>query len=348
MLLRHCAAWPWSLRMPDMTVMQSDSALPPDVAGTVVTVGTFDGVHRGHLDVLARLVARSKATGMPSVLVSFDPHPLEIVNPNAAPPLLTSLEEKLEVIAETGIHYFAVVPFTHTLAAYSAEDFVELVLRRRFRMRELLIGHDHGFGHHRAGNVSVLRELGALSDFQVDVVDAVSLSDGQHVSSTSIRRAIAGGDLTRAAEGLGRSYSVGGTVIHGKARGRGLGFATLNVEAPSPRKLLPPEGVYAVRVQTPVGSFGGMMNLGPRPTFGESETTLEAHLFGATGDFYGARVRVDFISFLRDTREFANADELSLQLGRDRENALRALTPFLTAGNLKGYSGTINLTPSVA
>lgn len=334
--------------MTDLAQRSIDSSLPPNVSGTVVTVGTFDGVHRGHLDVLTRLVARAGAAGMPSVLVSFDPHPLEIVNPNAAPPLLTSLDEKLEVIAETGIDYFAVVPFTHVLAAYSAEDFVEHILRRRFRMRELLIGHDHGFGHHRAGNVSVLRALGAISGFRVDVVDAVSVADGQHVSSTLIRRAVAGGDLARAAEALGRPYSVGGTVVHGQGRGRVLGFATLNVEPPSPRKLLPPEGVYAVRVQTPDGPYGGMMNLGPRPTFGESETTLEAHLFGASGEFYGTRVRIDFISFLRDTRKFESAEELVLQLERDRENAVRALTPFAASGNLKGYSGTGNFTPSVA
>jgi riboflavin kinase/FMN adenylyltransferase len=334
--------------MPDLAQRSMDSSLPPNVAGTVVTVGTFDGVHRGHLDVLERLVARANERGMPSVLVSFDPHPLEVVNPNAAPPLLTSFDEKLEVIAESGVNYFAVVPFTHTLAAYSAEDFVEHVLRRRFRMCELLIGHDHGFGHHRAGNVNVLRELGATSGFRVDVVDAVSLSDGQHVSSTSIRRAVAGGDLARAAEGLGRPYSVGGKVVRGRGRGRDLGFATLNVAPPSPRKLLPPEGVYAVRVQTVAGPFGGMMNLGPRPTFGETETTLEAHLFGATHDLYGTTVRLDFISFLRDTRTFASADELVHQLERDRENALRALTPFGVSGNLNGYPGTGTFTPSVA
>jgi riboflavin kinase/FMN adenylyltransferase len=338
----------WFPPVPDLAGISTESALPPNVTGTVITVGTFDGVHRGHLDVIARLVSRATAVGMPSVLVSFDPHPLEVVNPTAAPPLLTSFEEKLEVIAETGVHYFAVVPFTHDLASYSAAEFVDRVLRRRFRMRELLIGHDHGFGHHRAGNVSVLRELGARSGFRVDVVDAVSLADGQHVSSTSIRRAVAGGDLSRAAEGLGRPYAVGGTVIRGKGRGRDLGFATVNVAAPSPRKLLPPEGVYAVMVQTPRGPYGGMMNLGPRPTFGETGTTLEAHLFGASGDFYGAQVRIDFISFLRDTRKFANAEELVHQLQVDRENALRALTPFMPADTLKGYPRTNHFTPSVA
>jgi riboflavin kinase/FMN adenylyltransferase len=275
---------------------------------------------------------------MASVLVSFDPHPLEIVNPAAAPLLLTSHDEKLEVIAESGVDYFAVVPFTHALSSYSAEEFVDHVLRRRFRMRELLIGHDHGFGHHRAGNVTVLQQLGKRWSFKVDVVDAVSHGDGQHVSSTSIRRAVAGGDLSRAAAGLGRRYAVGGRVVKGQGRGRDLGFATINVAPPSRRKLLPPEGVYAVVVQTPAGPFGGMMNLGPRPTFGDTEKTLEAHLFETDQDFYGASVRIDFVAFLRDTKKFASAEELIRQLGRDRENALRALTLTDVPGTLKGYT----------
>jgi riboflavin kinase/FMN adenylyltransferase len=325
-----------------------ESGLPPTVEGTVVTVGTFDGVHRGHLDVIQRLVDQAKAAGKPSLLVSFDPHPLEIVNPAAAPLLLTTSEEKLEVLAETGLDYFAIVPFTHALASYGAEEFVDEILRRRFRMTELLIGYDHGFGHRRAGNVGVLKQLGVERNFDVDVVEAVSLSDGQHVSSTSIRRAIAGGDLERAAEGLGRHYSVSGTVVAGNSRGKKLGFATINLSAPSPRKLLPPEGVYAVMVQTPRGRFGGMMNLGPRPTFGDSERSIEAHLFDVDADFYGMRVRIDFFAYLRETKKFADASELIRQLEKDRENALSALTPSRGSGNLIGSPKTAKPYPSVA
>ncbi len=325
-----------------------DSGLPPTVNGTVVTVGTFDGVHRGHLDVIRRLVDQAKAAGKPSLLVSFDPHPLEVVNPAAAPLLLTTSEEKLEVLAETGLEYFAIVPFTHALSSYGAEEFVDEILRRRFRMTELLIGYDHGFGHRRAGNVGVLKELGIERGFDVDVVEAVSLSDGQHVSSTSIRRAIAGGDLERAAEGLGRHYSVSGTVVAGNSRGRQLGFATINLSPPSPRKLLPPEGVYAVMVQTPRGRFGGMMNLGPRPTFGDPERSIEAHLFDVDADFYGMRVRIDFFAFLRETKKFADATELIRQLEKDRENALSALTPSRSTGNLIGSPKTAKPYPSVA
>jgi riboflavin kinase/FMN adenylyltransferase len=326
----------------------SESGLPPTVRGTVLTVGTFDGVHRGHLDVIQRLVERARDVGLPSLLVSFDPHPLEVVNPVAAPMLLTTSEEKLEVLAETGVNYFAIVPFTHELASYGAEEFVDRVLCARFRMSELLIGYDHGFGHRREGNVAVLQALGEQRGFHVEVVEPVSTGDGQHVSSTSIRRAIAGGDLVRAAEGLGRPYSVSGTVVGGHSRGRSLGFATINLSAPPPRKLLPPEGVYAVMVQTPRGRFGGMLNLGPRPTFGDTSLSIEAHLFDVDADFYGKRVRIDFVAFLRETKKFAAASELVRQLEKDRESALRALTPLLNPGNLKGSIKMANLTPSVA
>ena len=331
--------------MPELSAISRGSGLPSDVRGTAITVGTFDGMHRGHIDVVSRLVAAAARAGLRSVMVSFEPHPLEVVNPASAPRLLTTHDEKLEIVASTRLDYFAVVPFTSRLAAFTAAEFVDTVLRRRFRMRQLLIGHDHGFGHRRAGNVTVLRELGARWGFGVDVIDAVSLDDGEHVSSTAIRRAVAGGDLTRAADGLGRPYSVTGTVVAGHSRGRELGFATLNLASPGPAKLLPPDGVYAVRVQTPRGAFGGMMNLGPRPTFGEEEKTIEAHLFDTSGDFYGASVRIDFIEFLRDTRKFESAAELARQLGKDRDDAIRALTLFTHAGNLRGSIGTANFTP---
>ena len=315
---------------------RDDSGLPPYVKDTVITVGTFDGVHRGHRDVIERLVARAHLLKIPSVLVTFEPHPLEVVNPAAAPLLLTTHDEKQEVIAETGLDYLAVVPFTAELAAYSAEDFVEGILRRCFRMRELLIGYDHGFGRQRAGNVDVLRTLGERDGFRVEVVEPVSTADGHSVSSTSIRRAVAGGDLDRAAASLGRLYSVSGRVVEGAQRGRTIGFPTLNLGAPPHRKLLPPEGVYAVRVQTPAGPLGGMMNLGPRPTFGDSATSLEAHLFDTNGNFYGSHIRIDFVARLRETRKFASAEQLTAQLRHDERDARSALTLHQSPRTLKG------------
>jgi riboflavin kinase / FMN adenylyltransferase len=304
---------------------RADSGLPPDVTATVVAVGTFDGVHRGHRDVLDRLATKATGLGLRSLMVTFEPHPLEVVNPAAAPQLLTVGEEKREVLAESGIDYLAVVPFTATLARYAAEEFVTRVLRDRFSMEYLLMGYDHGFGRNREGDVEVLQALGARYGFRVEVVPPVSVGDGRPISSTSIRRAIAGGDLDRAAFALGRPYSLGGRVVQGAARGRGLGFPTINVAPPNPRKLLPPQGVYAVRVQTPGGAHGGMLNLGPRPTFGDQSVGIEAHLFDASGDWYGAWVRIDFIARLRETQKFANAAALVEQLRRDEDDARRVL-----------------------
>ena len=306
-------------------VLLSESGLPSHVRRTAVTVGTFDGVHLGHQDVLRRLVQRASSLGVRSLLVTFDPHPLEVVNPSAAPPLLSVGDEKLELLAESGVDYVAILPFTTALAGFEPERFVDEILLRRFRMHDLLIGHDHGLGRNRTGDVEALRALGTANGFDVTVVPAVTTGTGQPISSTAIRRAVAGGDLDRAASSLGRLYSVGGRVAQGEKRGRLLGFPTINVPLPSPRKLLPPQGVYAVRVQTPGGPFGGMMNLGPRPTFGDATVAIEAHLFDAEEDLYEQRVRIDFVCRLRDTQRFADADALRRQLELDAQAAHRAL-----------------------
>ncbi|HEY3286573.1 MAG TPA: bifunctional riboflavin kinase/FAD synthetase [Gemmatimonadaceae bacterium] len=311
--------------MPERMDWHVESGLPPDVEGTVVTVGTFDGVHAGHRLVLQRLAARAAETGLRSVLVTFEPHPLEVVNPANAPHLLTVGDEKLEVLAESELDYLAVLPFTPALAQYDAPTFVDAVLRERFGMRELLIGYDHGFGRGRSGDATVLQQLGAARGFGVEVVPPVIAPDGRPVSSTSIRRAIAGGDLERAEGGLGRHYGISGVVIEGVGRGRTLGFRTINLSFPPPRKLLPPDGVYAVRVCTPLGSFGGMMNLGGRPTFGDPARTIETHLFDTAPELYGRRVRVDLVRRLRETRAFESAASLVEQLARDEQAARTAL-----------------------
>nr|MCU0636198.1 riboflavin biosynthesis protein RibF [Gemmatimonadaceae bacterium] len=247
--------------------------------------------------------------------------PLAIVNPAAAPRLLTTAHEKLEVIATTGVEYLAILPFTSTLAAYSAERFVVEVLRERFRMQVLLVGHDHGFGRERMGDATVLQALGATMGFEVQVLAPVAARGGQPISSTAIRRAVAGGDLTRAAEQLGRAYGLSGTVVPGAQRGRTMGMRTINIAWPDPAKLLPPDGVYVARVHTPAGAFAGMLNLGGRPTFQEAERVLEVHLFDVDRDLYGAPVRCDFLHRLRDTQRFPSVDALRAQLAEDERQA---------------------------
>jgi riboflavin kinase/FMN adenylyltransferase len=308
-----------------MIVVDGTTPLALATNGAAITVGTFDGVHRGHQDVVARLVHLARERALTSIVVTFDPHPLEVVNPSAAPPMLTTRAEKLDALARTGVEVVVVLPFTPAMAAMSAERFVDEILLARCRLRVLLVGHDHGFGRDRMGDASVLQALGALRGFRVELVEPVQGSEGHPVSSTAIRRAVAGGDLSRAADGLGRPYGVWSTVVHGEKRGRALGFPTVNLAPVSTRKLLPPDGVYAVRVQLPGGEHGGMLNLGGRPTWDETERRLEAHLFDTSGDWYGQPVEVRFLKRLREVRRFDDAEALRAQLRVDEDLARAAL-----------------------
>jgi riboflavin kinase/FMN adenylyltransferase len=292
-------------------------------AGSVVTVGTFDGVHRGHQAVLAENARRAAASGRQGMLVTFEPHPLDIVNPAAAPPRLTTAVERMEVVATSAIDRMLVLHFDATLATRSPGEFVEQVLRGHCDMRELVIGHDHGFGRGRTGDVQTLQALGRARGFPVDVVPPVTV-DGNPVSSTAIRRAVAGGDLAAAARQLGRRYSVSGQVRRGAGRGRAGGFPTVNLDVP-PRKLLPPDGVYAAIVETPAGRFGGMMNQGHRPTFGDGLRLIEVHLFGFAGDLYDRWVRVEWVAHLREIRRFDGVAALRQQLEDDRLRAVAIL-----------------------
>ena len=306
--------------------------LPAGKEGTTVTVGTFDGVHPGHHAVLMEIVRRAGAAGRKSVLVTFEPHPLEIVNPAAAPPLLTTGPERREVLAQTDLDYVVFLRFDRRLASLSPEAFVREVLEQRLQMRELVIGHDHGFGRGRSGDVETLRRLGREDGFQVDVVAPVEIG-GHPVSSTQIRRAVTGGDLKTAARLLGRAYSVSGRVVRGAGRGRSIGIPTINLGGVPQNKLFPPDGVYAVWVETPDGRFGGMLNQGPRPTFADAGRAVEAHLFDYDRDLYGAWVRIEWIERLRDTRRFDSPGHLMAQLAEDRVRAAAVIAEAQARSN---------------
>jgi riboflavin kinase / FMN adenylyltransferase len=225
---------------------------------------------------------------------------------------------------QSPLDYVLLLRFDRDLAGLTPEGFVREVLLRRCAVRELVIGHDHGFGRGRSGDVETLRRMGAVEGFQVDVVDPVDFG-GQHVSSSRIRRAVAGGDLLTAGAMLGRPYGVVGRVGQGERRGRLLGVPTINLAEISPRKLLPPDGVYAVAVEWRGGRVGGMMNQGPRPTFQDGRRLLEAHLFDFEGDLYGEWVRIEWVERLRDIERFATVEHLKEQLQQDRQRALAAL-----------------------
>ncbi len=303
--------------------------VPAGPEGTVVTVGSFDGVHRGHEAVLAEIAARARAAGRHSVLVTFDPHPMEVVNPAAAPQLLTTGPERREILAQTGLDYAVLLRFDRVMAALPPAEFVRRILVDGCGMRELVIGHDHGFGRGRQGDVDLLQQLGAALGFAVDVVPALEV-DGHTVSSTLVRRAVAGGDLALATRLLGRPYFATGQVVPGNGRGASLGFPTANLAGVPARKLLPPDGVYAVRVEWRGGRSDGMLNQGGRPTFQQEERALEVHLLDHAGDLYGEWLKVQWVARLRDVQRFPSAAALRAQLERDRSSARAALSASAT------------------
>jgi riboflavin kinase/FMN adenylyltransferase len=300
-------------------------ALPKLRNGSVITVGTFDGVHRGHWAVLQEVQRHARADEREAVLVTFHPHPLRIVRPEVAPQVLTTPVEKEEILAESGLDYAVFLPFTPELAAYSPERFVDEILIERLQLRRLVIGHDHGFGKGRTGDVDTLNRIGALRGFDVHVLPAIETDNGP-ISSSSIRGAIEAGDMASANDALGRPYSLRGVVVRGEGRGHSLGFATANIRVPDPDKLLPLEGIYAVRAALKDGPVDGVLHLGPRPTFSGSPPSIELHLFDFDADLYGVDLRVDFHARIRAIHHFATVPELIRAIEADCEAARQILS----------------------
>ena len=292
--------------------------------GAVITVGTFDGVHRGHQQVLDVLRRTALARSEQSVVVTFDPHPLRIVRPESAPPLLTTAAEKIEILAQSGIERVALLRFTAALAAYPPRQFVDEILIDRLGMKHLVIGYDHGFGRGRSGDVDTLRAIGQEIGFGVDVVDPVT-TDAGAVSSSLVRELVQAGNVAAAADALGRPYSITGTVVRGEGQGRKLGFPTANIDVPNPEKLIPHEGIYAVRAALRDRFVDGVLHLGPRPTFAGLPPSIEVHLFDFDEDVYGRRVRVDFIERIRDIAHFQSVDALVKAMEADCAEAVRLL-----------------------
>ena len=300
-----------------MTVFQDGvSGLPRDDRPVIVTVGTFDGVHLGHWSVLEEIGARAAAREGRSVLVTFDPHPLRIVRPEMAPKLLTTLDEKKAVLAGSRLDFVVFLAFTPQLRQYSPRRFVTEILLGGLGMSELVIGYDHGFGRGRSGDVNTLRAIGAECGFAVDVVGAVH-SGPAAISSSSIRRALADGRLADANRGLGRPYSIAGTVVPGDGRGRKLGFPTANLRVNDSDKLIPAEGIYACYVTVPAGRFMGALHIGPRPTFPGAGAAVEVFLLDFDGELYGCEIRLELIERLRPVAAFDSADELAEQMRVD-------------------------------
>ena len=315
-----------------MLVVTDLSVSPWPNERAVITIGAYDGVHRGHRAVIAQVQARAAELGARSVVVTFDRHPASVIRPDAAPRLLTNPAQKLELLADTGVDATVVVPFSPEQARETPVDFVERVIVNALRAQAVIVGSDFHFGHMRQGNITLLREMGERHDFTCEPVVLVPRADGvdEPISSTAVRRALAGGEIETATRLLGRALEVRGTVVTGDQRGRTIGFATANVEIPN-GMCLPSDGVYAGLYRRPDGSeHACAINLGRRPTFyvNAEHSLLEAHLLDFAGDLYGEDAAVTFVAFLRSEKQFAGIDELKTQLKLDVEHARVAVQTY--------------------
>ena len=321
-MLTHREWWPRGL------FHKVDFTMSQDTQRFAATIGFFDGVHQGHRFLLGQLQEAAAARGLKSLVVTFDRHPREVVQSGWRPQLLTTLDEKTELLWQTGVDQVVVLPFDESLAALTARQFMSDVLVSRFHVALLLAGYDNRFGHGRTETfddyVAYGHELG------MEVVCARPLlTDGEAdgaFSSSLVRRLLTAGDVARAAECLGRCYTISGQVVHGEHKGHGLGFPTANLLPGDSRKLIPARGCYAVEALLADGTrHRGMTNIGTRPTFQGVRQTLETHLFDFSEDIYGQPLTLGFVARLRDEQKFPSQDALSAQLSRDRQAAEKIL-----------------------
>ena len=304
-----------------MLVVQ-DALKSPDVPyGAVVTLGNYDGIHRGQRQVIDRVVARAKELGTSSALITFEPHPLEVLRPEDAPPLLTLPHQRQRALAEAGIDAMLIVKFNRELARTSPEDFVRRFLAGTLAIEEIFVGKDFGFGHERRGNLALLEKMGGELGFKVTGVDQVTC-EGEVISSSRIRRAVREGKVELAAELLGRPYALYGKVVKGDRMGARLGWPTINLEPEN--KHLPMGGVYVGRVFFPdmPATFDCVTNVGTRPTVYENYAkVVESHILDFKQNVYGEKVEVLFLKRLREEKLFPSVMELAAQIGRDVEQA---------------------------
>jgi len=307
-----------------MEVLSPSSKALKDLYQPVATVGSFDGLHLAHQAILKEVDRRAKRIQGHGLIVTFNPHPRIVLDKSEAPALLTTLEEKLDLLKKQPIDYTLVWPFSRQLAVWPASRFVQEILWKKLGVREMVIGHDHAFGHDRAGRLRTLEDLGKRYHFKVTAIDPV-LYGSDPISSTRIRRCLLTGDVVSASEMLGHPYELEGCVVRGDGRGRRLQYPTANLSI-SGRKLIPGDGVYAVRWKRPSDSPGGLVNIGVRPTFDGKKRTLEIHFLDFRGSLYGEKVRVQFIQKIRDEKKFTSGRELMTQMKKDEQAARRLLS----------------------
>ena len=286
----------------------------------VVTMGTFDGVHLGHQEIIKDLVQTSKTNQAKSVLITFDPHPRKVLQPDIPLQLIQSVEEKILVLQTTGIDYLIIIPFDKQFSELSSLEFIQKILVEKIGCKKLVIGYDHHFGKNREGNITQLSEYSDVYNFDVEEIPAQDI-DEVSVSSTKIRRALESGNLQTANHYLGYPFMLNGTVVNGKKLGGKIGYPTANIAIEEPYKLIPKTGVYVVKSTINENVVFGMMNIGNRPTVDGNYQTIEVHFFDFNEDLYGKKLRIDLLYFLRDEQKFDSISLLVNQLKNDEKNA---------------------------
>lgn len=290
---------------------------------TVLTLGTFDGIHPGHLKIINKLIDCSKEKSCRNVVIAFHPHPRTVLGSGSDVKMLTTQEERKDLLEKNGIENFLTINFTKEFASLTAEQFIYDYLINGIGLSEIVLGHDHHFGKDRGGNVELLKKIGAKENFSVTTVDAFYINN-EIVSSTKIRNSLIEGDLRRANILLGRNYSFTGTVIGGDKRGRELGYPTANIKLSSQEKLLPAIGIYAVRVLLNSEKHIGLLSIGKRPTFyDEGNLVTEVYIYNFNREIYGEEVTIELVERLRGEEKFNSAEDLISQMNKDKENGLK-------------------------
>ncbi len=297
-----------------MNIVTSLEDIPVSFSPSIVTLGNFDGVHLGHRELFRQLLKRSREQQCQAVVCTFFPHPLKVLAARQAPFLLNTREERRRLIAASHVDWLVEIPFDVGFAALSPEAFIDDILLKRLRMRGLVVGYDYAFGKARRGNPTFLQQYGQKKGFAVDVLQPVG-EDGTPYSSTRIRELIAAGQVAQVVPLLGRQYNLRGEVVSGFQRGRELGFPTANLR--TDKELIPAPGVYVVKARHGDLEYGGVVNIGYRPTFGGEDVTIEVHLLDFTGTLYGESLRIYFIERLRAEQTFSGVDELSRAIASD-------------------------------
>ena len=307
-----------------MNVIYDLDSLKQRLNNPVLTIGNFDGVHKGHLALFDIVKKRAKAIGGQSAVMTFDPHPVKIVKKGNGPALITQTEQKLCLISNAGIDVILCIPFTAQFASIPAESFVKDILLDKIGVKELVVGYDYTFGRNRTGNLALLQKMGKELGFQVHLVGPVHI-DHTVVSSTSIRTLVREGNLAEARMLLGRDYQIWGTVVKGANRGgRLLGFPTANIKPGD--ELLPKRGVYAVMVEVDERLFCGVTNVGFNPTFGENSLSIETYILDFSEDILGKKIKIKFLDRIRDEKTFGGVKELTDQIALDVQEARRLLS----------------------